>query len=740
MTSMFRLPCLVSMALLLTAQPLTAQEPAETPDRKPSSNVMTLDPFAVTSSSTIGYRATSSISGTNLNTALSDLPMGISVTTREFLDDLSPGRFSDALVYSSSVNTHQRPLDQRGNNMLVRGFITFNVLTDGVKGAGPHLSDYMIERIEVVKGPNTLYGEADPGGLINIVTKRPLGYDQIKTEVKVGSWQMREITLDANVVAGKTDQLQLRLLGAYKYQENWRPLLKEEKDFHGIAANYQIAKPTVLQLSYSEQNLRGRPLTRNSFPIKRGFLGSPEGEAAFTGYVVAPRDYTPASPDDWQTSRDRTFELAVRHDFAANKSLRYSYNDTLDVLHFYGIASNAVEPGRVNDSSPYVIIRNPTSVSSNYNSRVHTLNYNWRLEGGGMKHNLLLGARYEDSFVSGETWSLGGRNAPVSSGFNPTITSATIGNFDRTLNYSEELMRTNSRTSYFPTISTNKTTSYNLTDHAYLFESRLVVLAGVRVTDTDFTDVDAGNKNFSGKNTDFQGGVMYKITGGASVYANYATAFTVNQYDTDKNRFFEPLDSDALEYGLKFDLFGEKLVGTVSYFDITKSNIVNRLFDVTAGTNTLIAAGRNVSKGWETELFFRPNDQLQLVLGYTRLDTEIIDASTPLRMQLESAPPETFTAWLTYGFTRGALRGLRFGGGLIRLAGPIQHEPFLTRIGQNEDGYTRMDAFIRYTRKFGNKETVWGLNVSNLTDASYFQFRAQLNEARQFIGSVALKF
>lgn len=729
----------ILVAILAASIQVRAQSSA-TKSASPEQDVVTLDPFQINESQTDGYRAVSSISGTNLNTAISDLPMGISVTTRGFLDDLSPGRFSDALTYSSSVKSHQRPLDPRGNNMLVRGFITFNVLTDGVKGAGVHISDYMIERIEVVKGPNTLYGEADPGGLINVVTKRPLSYNQVKTGVKVGSWDLREATLDANVVGGDDNELQVRLIGAYKYQENWRPLLHEEKNFHGIAANYIVNDQTTLQLTYGDQNARGQPLTRNSFPPRRGFVGSVEGQGAFTGYIDAPRDYTPASPDDFQTSRNRTLEMAVKHEFDSSKSLRYSFTDTRDTLDYYGIASNAVERGRTSDSSPYVLVRNPTSVSSKYANKVHSLNYNWRIEGNDMEHNLLFGVRREDQNLSGETWSLNGKNTPTVGGFNPYITNETIRDFDRTLNYAEELVRTNPKTNYFPGLSTKEAVSYSLTDHAYFVDSRLIVLGGIRITNTDFVDVDAGNKGFSGSNTDYQAGVMYKLGSGASVYANSATSFNVNQYDTSNNRFFEPLTSDAFEVGLKGNFLSEKLVGTLAYFDITKKNIVNRLFDVTAGTNTLHSVGQNTSKGWEAELFYRPNEQLQLMLGYTYLDTEIINLSTPIRMQLPSAPPETFTSWLTYGFTKGALEGLRMGGGIIYVTGPIQHEPFVARIGQKGGGYTRADAFIRYETMIGEREVTWGLNVSNLTDATYFQFRAQLNEARQFIGSVSVKF
>lgn len=134
-----------------------------------------LDPFDVSATPTKGYMATNTISGTAMNMPLREVPMAINVITSEFLEDSLVGNLADAFDYNSSITQTFRPQVANLRQIFaIRGFLTRNILVDGVLG-GNEVPTYIIDRIEVVKGPNTLYGQSDPGGLINIVTKRPTG-------------------------------------------------------------------------------------------------------------------------------------------------------------------------------------------------------------------------------------------------------------------------------------------------------------------------------------------------------------------------------------------------------------------------------------------------------------------------------------------------------------------------------------------------------------------------------------
>jgi iron complex outermembrane receptor protein len=140
--------------------------------------IVQLDPFDVTSVETDGYLASNSISGTAMNSLLKDIPMTINVITSEFLDDAIVGDLERALDFNSSVTQTTRGQISNENALYsLRGFRNRNVLLDGVMG-GDHIPRYLVDRIEVVKGPNTLYGQSDPGGLVNMISKRPRSKDR----------------------------------------------------------------------------------------------------------------------------------------------------------------------------------------------------------------------------------------------------------------------------------------------------------------------------------------------------------------------------------------------------------------------------------------------------------------------------------------------------------------------------------------------------------------------------------
>src|SRR5690606_35981869 len=101
---------------------------------------------------------------------------------------------------SSITQTNREPINNRNDSWSIRGFRNRNTLVDGVT-AGEFVAPQMIDRIEIVKGPNTLYGQSDPGGLINIITKRPQGRDRATITQKFGNQNFMATELDANAVA-----------------------------------------------------------------------------------------------------------------------------------------------------------------------------------------------------------------------------------------------------------------------------------------------------------------------------------------------------------------------------------------------------------------------------------------------------------------------------------------------------------------------------------------------------------
>ena len=136
-----------------------------------------LDPFTITDEDADGYRALNVVSGTLTKTDIRDLPITIGVVTGDLLEDMDTLRVEESIRYLSGVGLSRRNETRRGSTRseqyAIRGYETSQTLRNGLRLQS--ITDTSnIERIEVLKGPSAIfYGASDPGGVVNLITKRP---------------------------------------------------------------------------------------------------------------------------------------------------------------------------------------------------------------------------------------------------------------------------------------------------------------------------------------------------------------------------------------------------------------------------------------------------------------------------------------------------------------------------------------------------------------------------------------
>jgi outer membrane receptor protein involved in Fe transport len=185
-------------AFVASAVVVSAQTAA--PATASADETIRLNPFSVTEGGTRGYMATNSISGTALNTPLRDVPMAINVITSEFLSDSLVGLdLVRAFDFNSSITQTQRqPVNNNNGSFAIRGFRNRNTLVDGVS-AGEFVAPIMVDRIEVVKGPNAILSPTgSPGGTINNVSKKPLYVDpRHSVRVEYGAFDAGSVEFDS---------------------------------------------------------------------------------------------------------------------------------------------------------------------------------------------------------------------------------------------------------------------------------------------------------------------------------------------------------------------------------------------------------------------------------------------------------------------------------------------------------------------------------------------------------------
>jgi len=721
----------------------------------------TLSPFTVTA--TEGYTATNTISGTGLSTPLINVPMAINVITSDFLEDSHIGEFTHAMDYNSSITQTGRNHNggTRATTFAIRGFRNGTMLVDGVLG-GLVLPMQMVDRIEIVKGPNTLYGQAEPSGMINVITKTPLQEEGGTVRAIAGTNEWYQLKLDYTFRA-MDDKLGVRILTDNKETNGWRWVDNQEYQFKGASGTYELAETTHFDFMLAQNDVSGFPSQRATWSFQRiptdlngdgdtddTVNGIGESNARFNNQFLPP-EFVSSTPGNVLDQDNYWMSLGIRHSFSENHNLQYKYqfHDLHNLMSFREF--NTFNP----DGS------NPVNTSVNDSrarDEVHTLNDIIEFGSGEVRHQLLLGVRKSEATSGGRgTYRLRWRPNPN----DPEMLArrqieANRGIMLRDVLYREDIengvpiwedavptvdelfafgVRSNNSDRTFQDITT-----FYATDNIFFNGDRSNAIVGVRHIDLDQRSTILGgntSSELSGSDTNFQVGGVHRFTPNLSAFASWADAFRPqNRTDPDTGELVGPQTSEAIEVGLKLaDMYDGKLSGSVALFRIEQNNVFRSDHNpVTFVSDAAITD--DLSEGFEFELFYNPVPHWNIVAAYSYIDAKVV-GEVATGLPLEGATPHRFTLFNSYTVQEGPLAGARFGGGLVWADGPIQQFGNTVNSLVVEDGYTTFDLFARFPVEFGDREWTFGINIDNATDEFFVRSRAATNEARQILFSLS---
>ncbi len=727
-------------------------------------SVTTLDPFEVAGTST-GYTATNTISGTAMNTPLRDVPMTINVITSELVEDMAPLDLQDVMkINSSMTQTNRHPVVNRTASWSIRGFLNRNVLVNGVK-SGDLVLPQLIDRVEVVKGPNTLYGQSDPGGLVNIITKRPKAVESSVVKTTVGDNGRFGLDLDVNTLAAD-DAVKLRVLAGYEESDGYRVADGDRTRYAGLVGSIKASERTTFNIDAMGDETSGIPGQRAVYPFVRiptdlngdGVIddtivqGVTESTARYNSSDV-PIEYTSASPASRFANDRWNLGLGVRHSFSDNVTANYQYvnTDQYQSMNFSSI--NTFQPtdelgGELGASPNFFYQHNLDQTEA------HTLQTAIVLDDSDVTHRFLIGARSTEDYLeqqlkfmrSGnaderailDEWIADGRDLTLLLRYEDILNGTSTHNDDELPTAAEIIAFGAPLVDQFAKTDVE---SFYITDSIGLMDDQLKILAGLRYTDITTSNLDSTGALVGVANdrsdTSYQLGIGYDLNNYLTLFGNVATAFNPNGLNAQTGDFFEPEESTAKEIGLKFEgLWDNRVTGSIALFEIDKENVVRSDFDPDT-FGQLVDITDDQSKGVDVDLTINFTDSWQTLVGYSYLDAEVVAGqSTAVGLNLEGAAPHKFTLWTSYGFDNG----FRFGGGLIHAEGRIQQYGNSVNRLIYEDGYTEVNLFARYETTVGEYPLSFGLNVSNVTDTLYLQSRGGTNNPRQITFSSRVEF
>ena len=646
---------------------------------------------------------------------LLDIPQAVAVVPAQALVDQQPQNLDDALANVSGI-TQANTLGSTLDAVMKRGFgdnRDGSILRDGMRTIQGRNLTASAERVEVLKGPSSmLYGILDPGGVINVISKKPqlqayraiTGRASTYGDGKDGSGG----TLDVTGPLGDSG-LAYRVIADYDDADYWRNFgHSRDKTFAPSFAWY--GEDTTVNLSFEHREY--------STPFDRGtiFLNGKPLAVPANRRLDEPYNVTEGRSD--LTIFDLSHQLS--EDWKAH--FAYSYNrDTYDDYQ-----------ARVQSQNPNGTLRRRLDGTRGAVSTEHfaTFDLDGQVQLGGMQHDLLMGVDHEyrkffrEDLIRQNT-SLGFNPWNPVYGQVPVPTTVAAGDSDQT-------DRVVSQSAFFQ-------------DSVHLNE-QWIFIAGARY---QLYDQLAGRGRPFKKNTDIDGqlwvprvGLVYKMTDELSLYGGYTESFKPNSTiapltGTGSVNEMAPEEGKSWELGAKLDMPG-RITGTLALFDIVKENVAVTELD---GSNR--AVGEVRSRGIELDVTGQVTDNLSLIGTFAWLDAELTKDPLYKGNELQNVARRTASLSAVYDF------GPLFDGDRLRAG--LGGRYVGAREGDAENTfelphYTVADAFASYETPLGNdKRLKLQLNLKNLFDKTYYSssvnnFNVSIGDPRLVQLSSTLEF
>lgn len=629
-----------------------------------------------------GYRAARSATATKTDTALRDLPQSVQVVPRTVLEDRQTTELTEALQNVSSVQQNGTS-GNRAETFLVRGFSSPGYAIDGVmlNAAGDRPETFLdlanVERVEVLKGPvSALYGRGEPGGLINIVTRRPSYQWEGDASLQGGSfgfWR-GEGSLSGPLTDDK--RVTARLTGALQTEEGFvDERRRSDRQFLSTAVRWEPTDATRFNF--------GLDYTRQKQPFDRGLIVSADNQ------INLPRERFLGERWSQVEAAKRRFSFGAEHEMSDAWTLRGSlrYDDAL-------VEDTGIDYRDLRDDDR-TLRRRYTDRREDSTQFDAQLESQWTFATGQVDHTLLGGLQYTRSRMNFLSYRA---NIDAIDIYQPAYGAA---------------MPTPSLNSDFR--NTIRMASLFLQDQID-FSEQWKALAGLRY-DRARQHMDQrvgdGDPDVNDWALTKRLGLVYRPVEPFSLYASYAESFVPQAGQSRNGQSLDPEEGWQVETGAKWDLLPDRLSLTTALFQINKRNIAA---DDPLDSDYSVLTGRQRVRGLEMDLTGTPLPGWELIWSGAYLDARITqDEDYAIGNRLTGVPKWSSSLWSTYRFQPGSsLDGLKLGAG-VQMVGARKGD-LDNSFGVS--GYYRLDATVSYQLTRQLEVSVTG---KNLTDQDYIE-------------------
>lgn len=628
-----------------------------------------------------------------------------------------------------------------GWRQLLRGFEAQATMVNGLPGlTNGSLDPANIDRIEVIKGPSgTLYGSSliSYGGIVNTVTKRP--YNTFGGEVSylAGSFGLNRITADINTPLSEEKGVSLRINAAYHSENSFQDAGFKKSLFFAPSLSYQVND-------------------RLSFWVNTEFM---EAESTNPPMLFLNR----SNPVEYRDLEDLNYNnrLSLTSNDLTMKNPRYNLQAQMNYkISDQWTSQTALSRGSAQSDGYYSYlwdngdgVRQFSLFLSDQNARTVTTdiqqNFIGDLHIGSFRNRIVIGFDYFQRHVTDN-----------SSGYGRLLNITPQGEINNIDPYSGDTLAPTyfSRQSADALLAASPRNSSNVKDQTYSayvsdvfnITSKLLVMASLRVDYFDAEgDISSKDDNYNQTSLSPKFGLLYQaIQDKVSIFANYMNGFKNvapgRKYDQNginwTTQTFEAEHANQLEFGVKTNLLGNKILSNVSYYT---TKVSNKLMPDPQNPNNSIQGGEVESKGFEIDINANPIAGLNIIAGYSYNDSKVLKGpEDDLWFGVGKRPSEAgsknlLNFWATYRLASGAFKGFGLGLGANSASEMVVIDSEAT--GRFVlPSYTVFNSSIFY-----NSETFRiNLNVNNITDKEYYKGYSTINpqKPRNVSASLAYKF
>ncbi|KZD07850.1 TonB-dependent siderophore receptor [Oceanibaculum pacificum] len=683
-------------------------------ERVAANGALTLDPVTVEGQRQVetgkgafdGYVATRSTAGTKTDTPLIETPQSISVVGADQIERLKPQTVGEALRYTPGILKSQG-FNRTDDSFYARGFQVNHeaLFMDGLRGQPNIFSTsaepYALERIEVLRGPaSVLYGQGSPGGVINMVSKRPTEDSLHELQLQGGNFGRKQIATDHGGKLDEEGKFTYRLTALARDSDTMVDYIPDDKIFIAPSLTWKPSDDTSLTLltSYTKTETA----YYYGFPAEGTVLPNPNGPIARERFLGEP-DYN--KWDRTVYSAGYEFEHRFNDSLQFKQNLRYSdftneYND---------VGFGTWQPGqRLLNRSAYERVDESSMFAVDNQLQ-------WEANTGPLSHTFLGGLDY------------------------------TRGTFDR-VQYSGTMAPLDVYAPVYGSPVTRSASPVTSIEQSYdqvgiylqdqiKFDEKWVLLLGGRqdwVEDESLNRLNGANTATSQDAFTGRVGLVYLSETGLAPYVSYSESFQPQAGVQANGSAFVPTTGQQYEVGVKYQPPGRDSSVTFAVYELTRQNVVT---GDPANPGFSVQTGEIQSRGFEVEAKLNLAKGLNVLASYAYTDAEVTETNgADLGNRPTNTPQHMASLWGEYAVQEPLLRGLTLGAGLRFVGDTVNLADTYTA-----PSYTVYDAMVGY--ELGQWQ--FALNVMNLTDEKYIAactYGCFYGDARTVLGTVTYRW